>query len=114
MAKQGAPLRGVVSFHGGLMTPTAPKKGVVTAPMLVLNGAADPMVTADQIGDFEKSMKEAGAAYDFVNYENALHGFTNPAATRKGKKFELPLGYDMEADRDSWKRMKKFLNKRFQ
>ena len=113
MAKQGADLKGVVSFHGGLKTPTSVQKGVIKAPMLVLNGAADPMVTSIHIESFKGSMNAAGAKYEFKNYEGAKHGFTNPAATRNGEKFKLPLAYDLKADQDSWKRMKDFLDTRF-
>ena len=113
MAKQGAPLRAIVSFHGGLKTPTQVKKGQLKAPMLVLNGAADPMVTAEHIEEFKASMTKASAEFEFESYEGAKHGFTNPAATRVGEKFNIPLAYDMKADKDSWNKMKEFLLKRF-
>lgn len=114
MAKQGADLNSVVSFHGGLNTPTNIKKDKIKAPMLVLNGGADPMVPGKDIESFKKEMDAAKAEYIFKSYEGALHGFTNPAATRNGEKFKLPLAYDMEADKDSWARMLEFLANNFE
>lgn len=108
MARAGADLDAVVSFHGALggLPPVAED---ADAHVLVLNGAADPMVTDEQIQAFEDSMDAAGMNYQFVEYEGAKHAFTNPAATEKGGQFNLPLEYNAEADADSWQRMRQFL-----
>ena len=113
MARQGLDLDGVVSFHGGLMTPTTAQKGKVKAKMLVLNGADDPMVKPEHIESFKKEMKSAGADFKFINLKGATHGFSNPAATEKGKKHNLPVAYSKKADKKSWKKMKKFFRKIF-
>lgn len=105
MAKQGADLKAVASFHGGLKTPTAPVAGKIKAKVAVFNGEKDPMVTADQIKEFEAGMKLAKVEYSFVNYPVALHGFTNPQASVSGEKFSLPLAYDPKADLDSWNQL---------
>lgn len=108
MARAGADLDGVVSFHGALAG-LAPVAEGVTAQFLVLNGGADPMITDEQIANFKNDMDAAGLSYEFVEYETAKHAFTNPAATEKGEKFGIPLEYNAEADADSWKRMEEFL-----
>ena len=108
-ARKGFDLDGVASFHGSLATETPAKKGVLKAKVAVFNGAADPMVTAEHISGFKKEMKGADANLVFVNYPNALHGFTNPGATEKGKKFSMPLAYDKDADQKSWAELQKFL-----
>ena len=107
MANSGADLKAVGAFHAGLQLPIPPEKGQIKAKILVCNGAADPMVTEDHIASYKKSMKDAGADLKFVNYEGALHAFTNPGATELGKKFELPLAYDEKADQESWEELKK-------
>lgn len=109
MARRGSDLAGVVSFHGSLGTPAPAKPGAVKAKMLVLNGAADPFVKPDQIEAFKKEMQAAGVTYTFIDYPGAVHAFTNPAATENGKKFNLPLAYDANADKQSWAEMQRFL-----
>ena len=76
---------------------------------LVLNGAADNFVPKEEIAAFKKEMDSAKIDYKFVDYPNALHAFTNPDATATGKKFNLPIAYNKEADEKSWQEMKTFL-----
>jgi dienelactone hydrolase len=109
MARQGRNLAGVVSFHGGLVTPSKAKKGKIKAKLLVLNGASDKMITAAHISDFKKEMKSAGADFEFISYQGALHGFTNPEATANGKRLGFPLAYNKDADLKSWNKMSGFL-----
>ena len=85
----------------------------VDVPMLVLNGAADPFVSAEAVADFKREMDAAGADYRFVNYPGVLHSFTNPGATALGEQFELPLQYDANADAQSWAAMQAFLDRVF-
>jgi dienelactone hydrolase len=111
MAKQGADLAVVASFHGGLATPTKPKAGKIKAKVAVFNGGADMMVTPDQVKEFQDGMKQAKADLVFVSYPGAKHGFTNPQASMNGEKFGLPLAYDPEADQKSWTQLTEILNK---
>lgn len=102
MARAGADLKGVVAFHatlGSSVGPAAP--GKVTAKVLVLNGEADPFVKPDSIEAFKKEMDAAKVDYRFVNYPGALHAYTNPEATEKGKQFNMPVAYHPEADKQS-------------
>ncbi|WP_347986276.1 dienelactone hydrolase family protein [Methylomonas sp. AM2-LC] len=105
MARMGVDLAAVVSFHGNLATKTPAQPGQVKAQILVLNGANDNFVTADSITQFEHEMKQAGAKYQFINYPNAMHGFTNSDADRLGKTNNMPLAYNAEADKQSWTAM---------
>lgn len=109
MARQGADLQGVVSFHGSLGTQTPAEKGKVKADVLVLTGAADPMIPAEQVAAFKQEMETAEVDYEVHSYPGAKHGFTNPAADDFGKRFDMPLAYDAAADADSWTRMRVFL-----
>ena len=113
MARQGVDLDAVVSFHGGLNTPTKAKPGKVNARVLVLNGKKDPTVSKKTVRSFKKEMEKAKVDYELVQYEGAKHGFTNPQADKLGKKYDLPIAYHSEADRKSWKKMKNFLNETF-
>lgn len=106
MARRGVPLAGVVSFHGSLAGLSPVQSGAVKGRVLVLNGADDPFIKPEQIAAFKKEMDAVGADYRFVNYEGAVHSFTNPGATENGKKFDLPLAYNADADAKSWEAMK--------
>ncbi|HSR12813.1 MAG TPA: dienelactone hydrolase family protein, partial [Thermodesulfobacteriota bacterium] len=113
MARQGADLKGVVSFHGDL-TPVKPAEPAsVRARVLVLTGGDDPLVPPDKVSAFEREMKEAGADFKVVSYPGAKHSFTNPDATDLGKKFNMPVAYNARADKESWEAMKQFLSSLF-
>lgn len=109
MARFGMDLDGVVSFHGNLATQTPAKKGAVKSKVLVLHGEADPLVPPEQVAAFKKEMEAAEVDYTFIAYPGAKHAFTDEAATEKGKKFDMPLEYNAEADEKSWEEMTKFL-----
>jgi dienelactone hydrolase len=110
MARQGADLKGVVSFHGSLAAVKPAETGAVKAKLLVLHGADDKFTTPEQIDAFKQEMTTAGADYKFIVYPGAMHAFTNPDATAYGKKFNIPLAYNKKADKESWVEMKKFLD----
>jgi dienelactone hydrolase len=101
-ARAGADLDAVVSFHGALATKSPAEKGKVKARVLVLTGAADPMVPPEQVEAFNKEMNAAGAKFQVVSYPGAKHGFTNPDADKAGMD---ALAYNAEADKKSWAAM---------
>lgn len=113
MARRGVSLDGVASFHGSLGTANPAKKGKVRAKVLVLNGAADPFTKPEQISAFKQEMENAGVDYRFINYPGAKHAFTNPDADAYGKRFNIPLAYNAEADKASWAEMQRFLKQLF-
>jgi dienelactone hydrolase len=113
MARQGVDLRGVASFHGSLAAVAPAERGSVKAGILVLHGADDKFITREQIEAFKIEMKNAGADFRFIAYPGALHSFTNPEADEYGKKFKIPVAYNAEADKKSWKELKKFLKQIF-
>ena len=114
MARMGVDLDGVASFHGSLKTPSPAKKGAIKGKVLVLNGAADPFVKAEDISNFKKEMTDAGVDFKLVNYPDAKHAFTNPEADTNAQKFNLSaLQYNEAADRESWAEMQKFLKEIF-
>jgi dienelactone hydrolase len=111
-AKQGEPLKGVVSFHGNLGGVT-PDKNTLHAKLLVLHGEADPIVKPAEVAQFRKQMDSIGADYTFKSYPNAKHAFTNPAADSVENKFHIGVGYNADADKQSWQDMKDFFQKLF-
>ena len=113
MARSGADLKGVVSFHGPLATAEPAEKGKINAKILVCNGGADKFITEKDINNLKQEMKAAGVDLKFISYDGALHSFTNPASTEVGKKFNMPIAYNEKADRKSWKDMQKFFKKVF-
>jgi dienelactone hydrolase len=80
LARSGADVAGVVSFHGGLDTSMPAESGVLKTSVLVLNGADDTYVPAAQIEGFESEMKAAGADWQFVNFSGAVHCFALESA----------------------------------
>ncbi|MBX2906968.1 MAG: dienelactone hydrolase family protein [Taibaiella sp.] len=108
----GSNLSAAVSFHGGLKTPQA-KRDAVRAKLLVCHGGADSFVPEADVAAFRRNMATAGLPYKFIVYQQATHAFTNPAATETGKKFDLPIQYNENADKKSWNDMKRFLEDSF-
>jgi dienelactone hydrolase len=113
MAREGEDLRGVASFHGGLATEHPAKPGKVKARVLVMNGAEDPFVPADQIAAFRKEMEGAKVDYKFVSYPGAKHAFTNPDSDANAAKFNMPIAYNARADQESWAELQSFLKSIF-
>ena len=106
-AKLGADLKGVVSFHGG-MGGTPVDKKLLKAKVLVCQGGNDKFVAQKDVDKFKHQLDSIGADNSVKIYANATHAFTNPDATATGKKFNMPIEYNAEADRNSWNDMKDF------
>ena len=109
-ARLGNDLAGVASFHGSLSAAVEAKPGDIKAKIMVAHGGADPMVPVEQVTGFVQEMLTLGADLQFLNYPQAKHSFTNPEATEKGKKYNLPLAYDKKADTGSWNACLEFIN----
>lgn len=105
LARTGAPLTGVVSFHGDLNTPNPDGAKNIQAKILILNGGDDPYVTAKDLENFKKNMRDAGVDWQLTSYGGAVHSFTNPQADS----YHLDgIGYNPSADKRSWEAMKSF------
>lgn len=109
MAREGEALRGVASFHGGLSTDTPAQPGKVRAQVRVFTGADDKMIPPAQVDAFKQEMEHAGVNYKVVSYPGVMHSFTNPDADGYAQKFNMPLAYNAEADKDSWAQLQAFL-----
>jgi len=105
LARSGAELQGVVSFHGNLDTPDPADARNIKCKVLVCHGANDPLVTPEQVLAFQKEMRDAGVDWQMNLYGGAVHSFTNPAS---GSDPSKGVAYNAEADRRSWEAMKSF------
>jgi dienelactone hydrolase len=110
LARSGADIAGVVSFHGGLATPNPDDAKNIKAKVLVLTGADDPSVKPEQVVAFENEMEKAGVDWYLVSYGHAVHGFTNPA---NGTDNSKGAAYNEKAEKRSWRAMKDFFEEIF-
>jgi dienelactone hydrolase len=92
LARSGADLDGVATFHGNLATKLPTRAGVIKSPVLVMNGGDDKFVSAESIVDFENEMRGAKADWQFVNFGGAVHCFAEPDehGTLPGCQFHEP------------------------
>src|SRR5262249_42712998 len=102
LARSGAPLRAVVSFHGGLASPRPEDASNIKARVLVCHGAADPLVPPAQVAEFVGHFGKTRVDWQIHAYAGAVHGFTNPEADHAGPP---ALAYNAGADRQSWQAM---------
>ena len=104
LARSGAELNGIVSFHGGLDSPTPADGRNIKCKVLVCHGADDPFEKPEDLAAFEKEMRDAGVDWRLIKYGGAVHSFTQPMAN------DNPPGakYNARADKRSWQDMKQF------
>lgn len=110
LARSGADVLGVVSFHGALDTPNLADAKQIKGKVLVLHGADDTFVTQDNVAALEEEMKQAGVDYRVIQYPGAVHSFTVREA---GNDPSAGMAYNAEADQQSWEEMKAFFKEIF-
>ena len=98
LARTGAPLKAVATFHGNLSTATQAEPNIIQAEILVLHGEQDSMVTLDDVERFKEEMDHARVNYDVKIFPNAKHGFSNPLADERAKTNGVDLGYNQQAE----------------
>lgn len=105
-ARGQLPVKGVVSFHGGLSKNTARSNGPIAGKVLVLHGADDPHVPQKDIEAFQREMRDGKADWQMVYYANAVHAFTEKEAGSDNSK---GVAYNEKADKRSWQHLLTFL-----
>ncbi len=110
LARSGAELNGVVSFHGGLDSPTPADGKNIKCKVLACHGADDPYVPAKDLAAFESEMRDSKVDWQLISYGGAVHSFTQPMAGNDNSK---GAAYNEAADRRSWEAMKQFLAELF-
>lgn len=110
LARDGAPLRGVVSFHGGLQTQRPAVAGQTKAKILVCHGSDDPMIMTPAVNGFVDEMTKAGADWQLISYGGTVHSFTNPDADGT----MMPgIKFNKQSDARSWLAMQNFFTEIF-
>jgi dienelactone hydrolase len=107
LARSGAPLRAVASFHGLLTTRAPAQAGAIRARVAAYTGAKDPLVPPEDIAAFQAEMAAADADWQLTIYGQAWHSFTNVGVKDSP---DPRMGYDPEADADSWASALRFLD----
>ena len=110
LARSSADIAGVVSFHGGLDSPTPDDGQKIRCKILACHGADDPFEKAEDLAAFEKEMREANVDWQLIKYGGAVHSFTQPLAGNDNSK---GAAYNERADKRSWAAMKIFLENIF-
>jgi dienelactone hydrolase len=110
LARSGADVSGVVSFHGSLDTPTPQDAKNIKGKVLVLHGADDPYVPRAQVLALEDELNAAKVDWQLVLYSGAVHAFTQKDAGNDPSK---GAAYNAEADRRSWQALRDFLTELF-
>ncbi len=105
LARTGADVAGVISFHGLLIPPANLPQPKIKAKVLVLHGHDDPMVPVDQVNALQDELTAAGADWQLHAYGNTMHAFTNPVANDPA----FGTVYQAVADRRSWQAARNFL-----
>jgi dienelactone hydrolase len=110
LARSGADIAGIVSFHGGLSTPTPADGKNIKCKVLALHGGDDPFVPQKEVEAFEEEMRQGGVDWQLVAYGDAMHSFTDWSA-----KGDDPKGaaYNEKADKRSWAAMQQFFAELF-
>jgi dienelactone hydrolase len=105
LARTGAELSGVASFHGLFNPPGNTSGNKINAKVLVMHGWDDPMAKPDQVLTLADELTAMGADWQIHGYGNTMHAFTNPAANDPG----FGTVYNERADRRSWQSLQLFL-----
>lgn len=106
LARSGAPVRAVVSFHGFLNTPNSHAARSIQGSIQVHHGTLDPLVPIDEVDAFRREMDGADVDWHLVQHGRAMHGFMNPAAAFP----EKGVAYQSDAAMRAWQMMQDFLH----
>ena len=104
LARSGADIAGIVTFHGGLDTPTRDAKNI-KCKVLICHGADDPYVPAADVAALQDEFRAAGVDWQMIYYSGAVHSFTRPDSGNDNSK---GAAYNERADKRSWEAMKTF------
>jgi dienelactone hydrolase len=86
LARSGADIDGVVSFHGGLDSLKPAEAKNIKAKVMICHGADDPFVPASDIAAMQKEFADADVDYQMIYYSEAVHSFTQPMAGNDNSK----------------------------
>ena len=110
LARSGAPVKGTVTFHGGLSTPTPQDAANIKGKVLALHGGDDPFVKKEEVDAFVQEMKQGKVDWQLNQYSGAVHGFMEPG---NGNDNSKGLAYNEQAATRAWKAMSDFFDEIF-
>jgi dienelactone hydrolase len=113
LAYSGAPLSGIVVFHGGLIPPPEGAAAKNKAKFLVLEGALDPSLKKETLDAFIKGLDDGKFNYQYISYSGALHAFMNPDADKFHAAGLTMLAYNPEVAKRAWDQMQLFFKEIF-
>lgn len=111
LARSGADLKAVATFHANLSPQTPAQEDQVKAEILILHGEDDSMVSLDEVATFKQEMFAAQVNHEVIIFEDAKHGFSNPLADERAQANNVDLGYNAEAEQKSLAEMYALLKK---
>lgn len=111
LARSGAPVKGIVSFHGSLDTPTPEDARNIKGRVLILHGASDPYSPLPTVVGLSDEMTKAGVPFQIVLYSQTVHSFTQPDAGNDPSK---GAAYNADSDQRSFAAMLRFFDEIFQ
>ncbi len=110
LARSGAPLAAITTFHAGLVPELPEDAGRNRAKVLICHGAADPLVKREVVDAVMAEFQRDGIDWQFIHYGNTAHSFSDPEADQRG----IPgLAYNRSADQRSWAAMRGFFEETF-
>lgn len=112
LARSGADLKAVATFHANLSAQTPAEEGKVHAELLVLHGEQDSMVSLDDVEAFKQEMTQAKVTHHVTILNDAKHGFSNPQADERAKANNVDLGYNAAAEKQSLQEMYALLQRK--
>lgn len=108
LARSGAEVQASISFHGTLSTADPADALNIKGAVLVLDGAADPLVPREQLGEFVAEMLLADVDWQLSSFAGAVHSFTDPLANTPGR-----MQYDARASQRAFAAMYELLDEVF-
>lgn len=111
LARSGADLKAVVTFHANLSAQQAAQQDTFKAEVLVLHGELDSMVSLDDVESFKQEMNNAHVTAEVIVLKDAKHGFSNPLADERAKANNVDLGYNAEAEKKGLEAMYSLLDR---
>lgn len=111
LARSGADLKAVVTFHANLSAQQAAKQDTFKAEVLVLHGEKDSMVSLADVESFKQEMSNAQVKSEVIVLKDAKHGFSNPQADERAKANGVDLGYNQEAEKNGLAAMYSLLDR---
>jgi len=106
LARSGADVKGILSFHGGLDSPDPALGKNIKGRVIAFHGADDPYVSATDLAAFENEMRTHHVDWQLIKFGNAVHSFTDKGAGNDPSK---GAAYQEAADQRSWEMTRAFL-----